>query len=76
MSMQAVTRVNAEQASKMLMQELTWLISGKADAGERVRANRAHQSCRGSGDGMYATVTRRNTGSPSGDRGQESTGSS
>jgi hypothetical protein len=28
-----------------------------------------HRTCRGSGDGMQATGTRRNTGSPSGDRG-------
>ena len=40
---------------------------GKADAGERVRADMSHQPCRGMGDGMYATGTRRNTGSPSGD---------
>jgi hypothetical protein len=30
-----------------------------------------HQSCRGSGDGMHAKGTRRNTGSPSGDRSRD-----
>src|ERR1022692_1946413 len=33
-----------------------------------VRANRFHATCRGIGDGMQAKGTRRNTGSPSGDR--------
>ena len=32
------------------------------------RANRFYRSCRGSGDGMQAKRTRRNTGSPSSDR--------
>lgn len=40
---------------------------GKAADDEAVRANRLHPSCRGSGDGMYAQETRRNTGSPDGD---------
>jgi hypothetical protein len=35
---------------------------------EIVRANEVHQTCRGNGDGMQAEETRRNTGSPSGDR--------
>jgi hypothetical protein len=30
-----------------------------------------HGTCRGNGDGMYAEETRRNTGSPSGDRGRD-----
>ncbi|PYU85485.1 MAG: hypothetical protein DMG50_01040 [Acidobacteria bacterium] len=30
---------------------------------------RFHRTCRGSGDGMQAKGTMRNTGSPSGDRG-------
>jgi hypothetical protein len=38
---------------------------------EIVRANRFHQTCRGNGDGMQAWGTRRNTGSPSGDRGRD-----
>jgi hypothetical protein len=63
--------VNAEQASKSLMQEPTLRTLGKADADEKVRANQSHQSCRGNGDGMYAKGTRRNTGSPSGDRNRD-----
>ncbi len=39
---------------------------GKADADGTVRTNRFHQTCRGIGDGMQATGTRGNTGSPSG----------
>jgi hypothetical protein len=34
------------------------------------------RSCRGNGDGMQAKGTRRNTGSPDGDRGTGSTGNS
>ena len=41
---------------------------GKADDGGTVRADRFHRTCRGSGDGMLTKGTRRNTGSPSGDR--------
>jgi hypothetical protein len=33
-----------------------------------VRANKFHRTCRDIGDGMQAKGTRRNTGSPSGDR--------
>ncbi len=51
------------------MQEPTRRDSGKADVDGRVRANKFHRSCRGNGDGMQAEGTRRNTGSPSGDRG-------
>jgi hypothetical protein len=36
-----------------------------------VRANKFHQSCRGSGDGMQAKGTIHNTGSPSGDRSMD-----
>src|SRR5258708_33263250 len=43
-------------------------VRGKAEAGGTVRANKFHQTCRGIGDGMQAMGTRRNTGSPSGDR--------
>ena len=35
------------------------------------RAYKFHQSCRGSGDGMQAKWTIRNTGSPSGDRSMD-----
>jgi hypothetical protein len=41
---------------------------GKAEADGIVRANKFHPTCRGSGDGMQAKGTMRNTGSPSGDR--------
>ena len=41
---------------------------GKADAEGTVRANKFHQTCRGSGDGMQAKGSSSNTGSPGGDR--------
>src|SRR5262252_1055961 len=66
--MQAVTRVNAEQASKRLTQEPTRRVIGRAAADGTVRANEDHQTCRGNGDGKYAKLTSSNTGSPSGDR--------
>jgi len=65
--MQAVTRVNAEQASKRLTQEPTRRVIGGAAADGTVRANEDHQTCRGKGDGKHAKLTRSNTGSPSGD---------
>ena len=67
--MQAVTRVNAEQASKRLTQEPTRRVIGRAAADGTVRANEDHQTCRGNGDGKQAKLTSSNTGSPSGDRG-------
>ena len=63
-SMQAVTRVNAEQAPKRATQEPILPQLEKAEAEGTARANRFHQTCRGSGDGMQAEETRRNTGSP------------
>jgi hypothetical protein len=67
--MQAVTRVNAEQASKTLTQEPTRHEIGEGrswwNCYERIRF---HRSCRGSGDGMQAKGSIHNTGSPSGDR--------
>ena len=66
--MQAVTRVNAEQASKRLMQEPTRRVIGRAAADGTVRANEDHQTCRGNGDGKQAKLTSSNTGSPSGGR--------
>ena len=66
-SMQAVTRVNAEQASKRLTQEPTRRVIGGAAADGTVRANEDHQTCRGNGDGKQAKLTSSNTGSPSGD---------
>ena len=68
-SRQAVTRVNAEQASKRIMWEPT-----RREYGEgrrrwgRGRANEPQRSHRGNGDGMSAEEIRRNTGSPSGER--------
>ncbi len=68
-SRQAVTRVNAEQASKRVMWEPTRTeIRGRppslGDTGERQNARlRSH---RGNGDGMPAQEIKRNTGSPSG----------
>src|ERR1035441_1538171 len=44
-------------------------ITGKAADDGEARANTLHRTCRGIGDGMCAEETRRNTGSPSGDRG-------
>ena len=67
-SMQAVTRVNAEQASKRVMQEPTRLNFGEGRRRWDSMSEQVHRSCRGKGDGMQATGTRRNTGSPSGDR--------
>ena len=63
--------MNAEQTSKRLMQEPSAPVSGKADGDGMVRANKFHQTCRGIGDGMQAKGTRRNTGSPSGDRSRD-----
>ena len=71
MSMQAVTRVNAEQASKRLTQEPTRRDIGRAAADGTVRANEDHQACRGNGDGKQAKLTSSNTGSPSGDHSRD-----
>ena len=59
--------MNAEQASKRLTQEPARRVIGMAAADGTVRANKAHQTCRGNGDGMQAKLTSSNTGSPSGD---------
>ena len=73
-SMQAVTRVNAEQASKQVVQEPTRLSLGEGRRRCSSMSEQVHRSCRGIGDGMQATGTRRNTGSPGGDRsGQPAT---
>src|ERR1035437_5009189 len=54
------------------MQEPTQLLSGEGrrrwSSYERIGF---HRSCRGSGDGMQTQGTRRNTGSPSGDRSRD-----
>jgi hypothetical protein len=55
-SMPAVTRVNAEQASKRLTQETTRRVVGRAAADGTVRANEAHQTCRGNGAGQACKV--------------------
>jgi len=62
--------VNAEQAPKPTMQELTRPVRGKAEANGIAGANKFNQTCRG-GDGMQAQWTIRNTGSPSSDRGMD-----
>ena len=67
-SMQAVTRVNAEQASKRVVQGPTRLNYGEGRRRWNSMSEQVHRSCRGNGDGMQATGTGRNTGSPSGDR--------
>ena len=67
-SLQAVMRMNAVQASKKLMQELTRRNFGESGNQWERTSEQAHWSCRGSGDGMQTQGTRRNTGNPSGDR--------
>ena len=74
-SMQAVTQVNAGQASKRVMQEPTRLSFGEGRRRCNNMSEQVHRSCRGMGDGMQATGSRRNTGSPSGGR-HGSTGNS
>jgi hypothetical protein len=54
-SVQAVTRVNAEQAPKRVMQEPTRRYRGKAEANGETRAIELQWTCRGNGDGMQAT---------------------
>jgi|SRR5215469_2234624 len=66
-SMQAVTRVNAEQASKLLTREPTRHISGEGRRRWNSTSEQVHRARRGSGDCMLATGTRGNTGNPSGD---------
>jgi hypothetical protein len=68
-SLQAVTIVNAVQAPKRVMQEPT---RRESREGRRrwEMSEQSHRSCRGIGDGMQTKGTRRNTGSPSGDRSQ------
>jgi hypothetical protein len=68
-SRQAVTRVNAEQASKCAMWEPTRHKIGEGRSrwgkgGYTPRSDRNQWSHRGSGDGMSAEEIRRNTGSP------------
>ena len=67
-SMQAVTRVNAVQAPKQVMQEPTRRESREGRRRWERTSERAHRSCRGIGDGMQTMGTRRHTGKPGGDR--------
>ena len=66
-SMQAVTKVNAEQAPKIITQELTRRKYGEGRSRWESTSERSQRSCRGIGDGMQTQGIRRNTGSPSGD---------
>jgi hypothetical protein len=68
-SMQAVTKVNAEQAPKIITQELTRRKYGEGRSRWESTSEQSQRSCRGIGDGMQTQGIRRNTGSPSGDRG-------
>jgi hypothetical protein len=43
------------------------VLSGGPPLMGQYRANEAHQTCRGNGDGKQAKLTSSNTGSPSGD---------
>ena len=61
--MQAVTRMNTEQASKRLMRKPTRQEYGEGRCHRRMRAKRSLWFRRGSGDGMCGRG-RRNTGSP------------
>src|SRR3954452_10386261 len=68
-SRQAVTRVNAEQASKRITWEPTRRINGEGrrhwgTGGHTPRSDANQWSHRGSGDGMPAQEIRRNTGNP------------
>ena len=69
-SMQAVIKVNAEQASKRITQELTRRKYGEGRSRWESTSERSQRSCRGIGDGMQAQGTRRNTGNPSGDNAE------
>src|SRR5215471_3776036 len=66
--MQAVTKVNAEQASKRITQEPTRRKYGEGRGRWGSTSEQSRRSCRGIGDGMQTQGTRRNTGNPSGDR--------
>ena len=60
--------MNAEQASKQVMWELTRLSDGEGRCSVGVsRATEPHRSHRGIGDGMHDKETDRNTGSPCGE---------
>ena len=62
-------KVNAEQASKRTTQELTRRKYGEGRSRWESTSEQSQRSCRGIGDGMQTQGIRRNTGSPSGDRG-------
>jgi hypothetical protein len=65
--MQAVTRVNAEQASKRVTWEPTRLSYGEGRSWLEDERQIPGQSHRGMGDGMYDREIDRNTGSPRGE---------
>jgi hypothetical protein len=65
--MQAVTRVNAEQASKQVTWEPTRLSYGEGRRWWGEQSDETHQSHRGIGDGMHDKEADRNTGSPCGE---------
>ncbi len=63
-SMQAVTRVNAEQASKRVMRLLTWLRFRESRSFPERMSEASGGNRRGSGDGMYARGDRAQHGKP------------
>jgi hypothetical protein len=69
-------RVNAEQASKQVMQEPTRLRFGEGRRQRMVRANRSVEPAGVVATACMQTGIRRNTGDPSGDSQPESTGNS
>jgi hypothetical protein len=62
--MQAVTRVNAEQASKRVMWEPTRLNNGEGRRRSGGRATAPDRSHRGSGDGMHERGNSKQHGKP------------
>ena len=68
-SLQAVMRMNAVQASKKLMQELTRRNFGESGNQWERTSEQAHWSCRGSGDGMYTREAHATREAPLRDQG-------
>lgn len=62
--MQAITQVNAIEASKFSMQKPTRHESREGRRRWKHTSEPFHQTCRGIGDGMQAKGTIRNTGQP------------
>ena len=61
-------KMNAVQASKKVMQELTRRETWESRSRGESTSEQSYRSCRGIGDGMQTQGTRRNTGNPSGGR--------